>query len=301
MVHVVAVANHKGGDGKTLTTTQAAGGLARRGRRVLVVDFDPQANCSRRLGWPQENPVPGISEALNADEDGAGSKVVIGCQWDQPEGELIDVITARGDLLNREKESGEPGAILRLRRALDEWISEYDYVLIDTSPSLGHLTQMAFATAQAVIIVTGLGYDAAEAAGRVEDTILKYRGRFGWDNPEIHVAGVIVNKFRTTAGQRFQLEGLVDRFGERVWDLRTTKQVASAELEVTPSYLPLWDRFAEADNRACSLSAWNDERARTTVALFDQIADRIIDTFELGAVQRRQARPLLPPWSLALR
>ncbi len=83
---------------------------------------------------------------------------------------------------------------------------------------------------------------------------------------------------RQTAEGDFQIEGLRERFGDLVWDLRTVKIIpGDVEVELTPPYVPEWTRFAEADAAGVSLTAWNDERGRTTVRIFDEVAQRIID------------------------
>ncbi len=104
MSHITAIANNKGGVSKTEVTCQLAAALARTGRRVLVVDMDPQANASRRLGveWDPSAPTPTMSEVLASAQDGVGEAAVVACGWatDQaPEGERIDVLPARFDLI----------------------------------------------------------------------------------------------------------------------------------------------------------------------------------------------------------
>lgn len=283
MAVTVLFANNKGGVGKTGCTVQTAAALARAGRNVLVVDFDPQGNATRRLGieWDPAAPIASISEAVAANVEGAGEGAVIACGWKKPDGsptpeaERIDVIPARFDLINRENEAGAVGAVRRLKKALAGWTDDYDVVLIDSRPDLGHLVQMAMAASDHVIIPSDPGYDSIEAAIRVSDFVAQHAEDLV--NPALQVSAILVTRRRQTAEAEYQIEGLKERFGELVWDLHTTKTVGGVELEATPSYIPEWTRFAEADAAAVSLSAWHDDRGRTTVRIFDAVARHVIE------------------------
>jgi chromosome partitioning protein len=284
MTHTIVVANNKGGVAKTGTTVQTAAGLARAGYQVLVVDTDPQANLTRRLGIELDptDPFVSVSEAITANEVGAGEGAVQACGWTGKDGrptaeaERIDVIGARYDLINREAEAGTVGAVRRLKKALSGgWTDCYDYILIDTRPDLGHLVQMAMAAGDAVVIPTDPAYDGIEGAIRVAEFVAAHGEDLG--NPHLRVAGVVVTRLRETGEDRFQIEGLVEKFGDLVWDLRTTTTVPGVgEVALTTSYVPEWVRFKEADSMGVSLSVWNDKDAPKTAGLFDQIARKIV-------------------------
>lgn len=263
MSKVVVLANNKGGVGKSQVTAQLAGGLARRDLRVLVLDMDPQANVSRRLGveFKQEAPIATMAEVIYGDKKGIGQGAVVGCGWDAPEAQLIDLIPARFDLLNREAEAGAVGAVRRLVKALDGWSDEYDVVLIDTRPDLGHIVQMSFAAAHAVLLVTEPEYDGVEAAVRVRDFVAEHA--IDITNPNLVIGGVVVNKRKQIAEHAFQLEGLNETFGDLVWEPQ----------------IPAWSRFAEADAAAAPLSAWTDQRGRQTTQLYDDLAAVFVSRF----------------------
>lgn len=288
-------ANNKGGTGKTSTAVQTAAALARRGLRVLVVDMDPQGNATRRLGleFDPNDPFVGTPEVLAANEKGAGEAAVYGCAWTvtdddptpSPEAELIDLIPSRPDLINRETETGLPGAALRLRKALaGEWIEKYDVVLIDSQPDLGHLVQMAMVAADAVILVTDSMRDGVEGTYRVDDYIKVHAEDLG--NPGLKVVGVVINQWKPTNEAKFYLdEWLRPRFGDLIWDLKAENRQVTTEsgtktgtVESVPSWIPDWSRFAEADGAGVSLTRWGDQRARETVAIYDQLAERIVTT-----------------------
>lgn len=256
----VVVANNKGGVGKSQVTAQLAAALARRELQVLVVDMDPQANVSRRLGveYSDEAQIATMAEVIQQDKKGVGQGAVTPCTWETPEAAFIDVLPSRFDLLNREAEAGAVGAVRRLVKALDGWTDEYDVVLIDTRPDLGHIVQMSLAAADSVLLVTEPEYDGVEAAVRVRDFVAEHAVDI--TNPNLTIGGVVVNKRKATAEHAFQLEGLTETFGDLVWS----------------PYLPSWSRFAEADAAAASLSAWRDDRGRQTTGLYDELAQTFI-------------------------
>lgn len=283
MTYTILFANNKGGVQKTGVAVQTAAALARQGLQVLVVDTDPQANATRRLGieWDSSAPIASVSEAIAANAEGAGEGAAIGCGWVDASGEptdearLIDVVPARFDLINREGEAGNVGAVRRLKKALTGWTDTYDVVLIDSRPDLGHLVQMAMAAADVVLIPSDAGFDAVEGAIRVSDFISAHAEDI--TNPSLYVGGVLITRNRATAEARFQVEGVIERFGDLVWSLRTTRTIPGpVEVEVTPSYIPEWTRFSEADAAGVSLSAWTDARGRETARIFDQVALNII-------------------------
>lgn len=295
MTHIAAIANNKGGVGKTEVTTQLAAALARRGLGVLVVDMDPQANASRRLGceWNPASPTATMSEVLAAEQAGAGEGAVVSCGWldddgsPTAEGALIDVLPARFDLINRETEAGQVGAVRRLKRALEGWTEDYDVILIDTRPDLGHLVQMAMTAASTVIIPTDAAYDSIEAAIRVSDFIARHADDIG--NPGLTVGGVVVTRWdHRKAEQEYQIAGARERFGNLVWRLGGLIGDGNGGEILLPLYIPEWTRFAEADSAAVSLSEWNDRRGRETRGLFDAVARHYIDRF-IGTTSRSAA------------
>lgn len=293
MAHTAVISNNKGGVSKTQLTVQLAAALARADKRVLVVDLDPQANASRRLGieWDPDAPIATTSEVVKADQIGAGEGAVIPCGWVEsdgsptPEAENIDVIPSRYDLLNRESEAAGVGAVRRVKKALQGWSEAYDVILIDTPPSLGPLVQMAMAAANVVLIPTAPNYDAVEGAIRVSDFVELHADDI--TNPGLTVGGVIVTRHNAQENEaRFQLEGIRAKFGDLVWNLAGPVTLPDGREIVNPPYLKETVRTNEADSAAVSLTAWRDARGRATVAMYDAVAriyiERFIDT-KVGA------------------
>ncbi|MFJ3366457.1 ParA family protein [Streptomyces anthocyanicus] len=218
MAQRVALVNNKGGVGKTTTTVRLAEALAKTGKRVLVVDMDPQGNASRRLGWAYnpDDAKATISEAIQADQPGAVASVVQPIGWDVEYASRIILAPARLELENRMSEAGVVGAWRRLAKGLEGADDHVDYTLIDCPPSLFHLTQLALAAADSVVIVTEPEYDSAEAAGRVRDFIAQRAVELA--NPDLELAGVIVNGMQNLGSHADQLAYIRETFGGLVWD-----------------------------------------------------------------------------------
>jgi chromosome partitioning protein len=285
VAHTAVISNNKGGVAKSELTVQTAAALARAGKSVLVVDMDPQANATRRLGieWDPENPIPTMSEVIKADQIGAGEGAVISCGWTNPDGtptaeaENIDLLPARFDLINRETEAGVVGAVRRLQKALQGWTEGYDVILIDTRPDLGHLVQMSMAAADTILIPTDPNFDSVEGAIRVNDFAVRHAIDIA--NPTLAVGGIVVTRRKATLEHDYQIEGLRTQFGDLVWNLGGVVKMPNGTEFLNPSYIPEWSRFAEADAAAVSLSAWSDKAGRKTVALYDAVARIYIERF----------------------
>jgi chromosome partitioning protein len=256
----VAIGNNKGGSAKTATTVQLAAALALRDRRVLVVDLDPQANVSRRLGFrfDRQHPVPTISEAIKAGADGVAQDAIVPCSWDHPAGIAIDLVPSRFDLEARISEAGTVGAVRRLQRALSGVVDQYDVVLYDLPPSLGHLTQLGLVAADVALCVTEPEYDSIEGAIRFRDFISRHRHDLG--NPGLALAGVVVARVRPLNAHVYQVAGLAGLFGtDLIW----------------APHIPERAAVKEAADAALPLQALNDVTARTVATLYESLADRL--------------------------
>ncbi|WP_428957978.1 ParA family protein [Streptomyces sp. cg35] len=218
MARRIALVNNKGGVGKSTTTVRLAEALAKAGTRVLVIDMDPQGNASRRLGWAYdtENPQNTISEAIQADRPGSVADAVQPIGWDVEYASRMALVPARLELENRMSEAGVVGAWRRLAKGLEGADAHFDYTLIDCPPSLFHLTQLALAAADSVVIVTEPEYDSAEAAGRVRDFVAQRAIELA--NPDLELVGVIINGVQNLASHTDQLAGIRQTFDGLVWD-----------------------------------------------------------------------------------
>lgn len=265
MAHRLAIGNNKGGTGKTTTTVNLAAALADHGRRVLVVDMDPQANATRRLGFrfSEADPVPTISEAIKADTEGIAADAVTATGWPAPYADRVRLVPARFDLENRISEAAVLGSVSRLRTVLAGADDRYDFTLIDCPPSLGHLTQMALAAADAAVCTLEPEYDAVEGAVRFRDFIAAQGAEL--KNPNLTVLGYVVNRVRAQLGAHaFQIEGLPDLLGDRVW-----------------AQIPERSAIKDAADAALPLAELHTTPGRNLAATFRDIAARLIK--ETGA------------------
>lgn len=218
----IAIANNKGGTGKTSTSVNLAASFAEHDRRILIIDLDPQGNAGRRLGAQIDASQPTISDVLkaiaeqpNADLSGCAADAFATIGWPEPYRDLITLIPSRPDLENRAlTEAGLLGAVQRLDVALDGADDEFDIVIIDCPPNLGHLTQIALSAADEVLIVMDAELDGIEGAMAMRDFIAHSRKKLS--NPELHIMGYIVNKVDLRLGaDRYQAEQVIpDVFGD---------------------------------------------------------------------------------------
>jgi cellulose biosynthesis protein BcsQ len=218
VTHRTALANNKGGVGKTASTVNLAAALARQGRRVLVVDMDPQANTTRRLATRLGEDSPTVSEVISSAAKGCAADAIAPCGWDTDYAARIHILPAAPDLANRGGELHLLGAVRRLAKAMTGADDDYDATLFDCEPSLGHLTQLVLACADDVLAVVEPEYDAVESAIRLRDFIEVSKEDLG--NPGLHVLGYLLSRVRDNLGaHKFQLAGLPDMFGAgMVWE-----------------------------------------------------------------------------------
>lgn len=242
----VAFGNHKGGSNKSALTVNLAAALAEDGHRVLVVDLDPQANASRRLGYRFDPtaPTPTISEAVKANEAGVAAQALAACGWEEPYASRISLLPSRFDLENRVPEAGTPGAPGRLRKAMRGADDQFDVTLLDLPPSLGHLTQLGLTAADVAVCPVTPDYDAVEGAVRFRDFITDQAADI--DNPSLRLIGVLVSEVtEQRTAQSFQLEGLPELFGrDMIWQ----------------PYVPARTVVQEATAAAAPLSAWGSQK-----------------------------------------
>jgi chromosome partitioning protein len=187
MTRVIALANQKGGVGKTTTTLNLGAALADRGRRVLLIDFDPQSNLTMGFGLnPYEQEHTAYQVLLNP-EQGAGFAV-------QPVREYIDLIPATLDMAAAEVELMM--SIAReslLRKALHSLRNNYNYVLIDPPPSLGLFTLNALVAATEVIIPIQAHPYALKGLMQLQKTIKLVQKDI---NPKLRISGVVLTQMQ---------------------------------------------------------------------------------------------------------
>jgi len=201
LVWICAVVNQKGGVGKTAVTLGLASALRQRGRKVLVVDMDPQANAIAGLGVTGEPETLTIGDALAAAAPGIAADDITATGW----GEAIACIPADVHLAEREQETAA-GHEFRLRRCLDG-VDGFDVGLIDCPPSIGELVTNALVAASAALIVTQADVDSLLGVAHVLETIDVVRTYY---NHDLEPAGIVVNALDLRAGeQRYRVKAFL--------------------------------------------------------------------------------------------
>lgn len=226
MAKVIAFSNQKGGVGKTTTCVNLAAYTARAGKRVLVVDMDPQGNASSALGFFERKDKKSDYEVLVGDIEAAGAVK-------KTETEGLDIITSSGDLAGAELELAQ--VMIGRERVLDEKIEAvkegYDFVFIDCPPSLGLLTVNSLAAADGVVVPIQCEYFALEGLSQMMNTI-KLVKKFL--RPAIEVEGVVITLYDGRAKLSKGVVGEIEKvFGDKVYLTKIPRNVRLAE---APSY-----------------------------------------------------------------
>lgn len=222
---VISIANQKGGVGKTTTSINLSAALALAGKKVLLIDLDPQGNSSITF-LPQQIIERSVYDLLT--ESNVEAEEVI-YKTNVPG---LDIIPARINLAKFEsKVLGEFDAPFRLKDRLDAILKDYDYVIIDTPPTLGLITVNALVASNFLIIPIQPSYFALEGTDDLLETVDKIKSR---PNPNLSILGVVITLMdkRTTLSKDIN-EQIKQVFGAKVFDTVISKSV---RLEESPAY-----------------------------------------------------------------
>jgi chromosome partitioning protein len=230
MARVIAFANQKGGVAKTTTTLNLGVALGELGNRVLLIDLDPQGNLTMSQGMNPDAIERSMFDVLV-------HRVPISDVVHTVE---VDIAVASIDLAGAELAlSALIGRERALEKALVEVRDRYDYILIDTPPSLGLLTINAFVAASSVIVPVQCEYLSLRGLVQLENTLAMVRENL---NPEVRVEGIVPTMYDgRTLHAREAIEILEEHFGDLVYDTRIRKTIRYAEAPVKGSSVLRYD------------------------------------------------------------
>jgi chromosome partitioning protein len=238
---IAAVCNQKGGVGKTTTTINLGAALAEQGRRVLLVDFDPQGALSVGLGF-QPHELEYTIYNLLMERGLRASDVVFKTNVDG-----MDLLPSNIDLSGAEVQLvHEVGREFVLGRVLEPLIPDYDIVLIDCQPSLGLLTLNALACAAGVIVPLECEYFALRGVALLMETIDKVSSRL---NPRLGIDGVLATMYDSrTLHSREVLAGVVKGFGDKVFHTVINRTVRFPDATVAGEPITRFDPASTGAN-----------------------------------------------------
>ncbi|RYE14732.1 MAG: ParA family protein [Rickettsiales bacterium] len=216
MAITISLSNHKGGVGKTTSTINISAALNQMGKKVLMIDLDPQANLTQSLGI--KNPILTIYDALKGNSKVKPLTILKG----------FDLIPSTLDLSAAEIElSGEAGREYILKEVLQPFSSSYDYIMIDCPPSLGLLTINAFTTSDEVIIPVQAQFLATQGMTKLIEIIEKIQKRL---NKSLKLGGVVITQFDSRKVlNRNVVEMINEHFSNRVFNSKIRDNISLAE------------------------------------------------------------------------
>lgn len=230
---IIAMCNQKGGVGKTTSTINLGACLAEAGRKVLLVDLDPQGALSAGLGVPHDELEVTVYNLLVDSQSSIHNAI------HKTAVHGLDLVPANIDLSAAEIQLvNEVGREQTLARALRPVMKDYDYIILDCQPSLGLLTVNALACAHGVIIPMECEYFSLRGLALLTDTVEKVRDRLNFN---LEIVGILVTMFdRRTTHAREVMSRVVEVFEDRVFDTVITRTVRFPETSVAGEPIITW-------------------------------------------------------------
>lgn len=254
MGRIIAISNQKGGVGKTTTSINLSACIAEKGKRVLVIDMDPQGNTSSGLGLDKnivENSVYELILERCSVEEVLHKNVI----------ENIDLIPSSPDLVGAEIELiGSDDREFKLKNSINTISDNYDYVIIDCPPSLSTLTVNAMTTADTVLVPIQCEYYALEGLSQLIHTVELVKDRL---NPKLEIEGVVFTMYDARTNLSLQVvENVKDNLKQNVYK----------------SIIPRNVRLAEAPSHGLPISLYDSKSAGAEA--YRDLADEVIEYSE---------------------
>ncbi len=203
-MRIIVVANQKGGVGKTTTSHALTAGLAAKGYKVMGIDLDPQGNFSIACGSVNYN-VPTVYELMKRE-------VTVEEVIQRMKGGY-DILPSNIMLAGAEQELLQTGKEYRLKEIITPVVNNYDYIIIDTPPSLGVLTINAFTTASDILVPTTAGIFATTGINQLNETVKSVQR---YCNPNLKIIGILFTRFNPRANISKQIKELTQQLSEYI-------------------------------------------------------------------------------------
>ncbi|MGH7003003.1 MAG: ParA family protein [Alphaproteobacteria bacterium] len=261
---ILALANQKGGVGKTTTAINLATALAAVGQRVLVIDLDPQANATTGLGLSAKAPNASAYDVLLGTAmlpEAVQATIVPG----------LDIVPTSVDLAGAEIELvGLPRREFRLRDAIENRCGDHDFVMIDCPPSLGLLTLNALTAADAVMVPLQCEYYALEGVSHLIRTVERVKNNF---NPRLEVQGVVLTMFdRRNTLSTAVADDARRFFGAKVYETVIPRNVRVSEAPSFGKPVLLYDLHCAGSQAYVHLAGEVLRRERVLASISQQAA-----------------------------